>query len=110
MREFICKKKRTVPTPSNVAKAWTTSMNLSICSISFFNVVVSLYSRLVWRFLCNLINMHSSGFSRCSASMSSTVAFLKAYVQGARGLNCYPLFRPLYTFGLDACLYREKLK
>jgi hypothetical protein len=76
----------------------------------FFIVVVSLYSTLVWRFLCNLINMHSSGFSRCSISMSLTVAFLKAYVQGARGLNCYPLFRPLYAFSLDACLYREKLK
>jgi hypothetical protein len=32
------------------------------------------------------------------------------YVQGVRGLNCYPLFRPLYNFSLDACLYREKLK
>jgi hypothetical protein len=35
---------------------------------------------------------------------------LKGYYQGVGGPNCYPLYRSLYAFGLDACLYRSKLK
>jgi hypothetical protein len=34
----------------------------------------------------------------------------KEYVYGAGCLNHDPVFRPLYAFGSDACLYRVKLK
>jgi hypothetical protein len=38
-----------------------------------------------------------------------TSCAVKGYVQGAAGCNHYPLYRPLYALGLDACMYRGKL-
>jgi hypothetical protein len=38
-----------------------------------------------------------------------TSCVVKGYVQGAAGCNHYPLYRPLYALGLDACMYGGKL-
>jgi len=48
-------------------------------------------------------------FLETLADVLYPTAELKAYIQESGGLSHYPVSRPLYAFGLDACFYRDKL-
>jgi hypothetical protein len=62
---------------------------------------------LLWIVFSNLMDIFWLKVHSINVIVSGV---LKGYYQGVGGPNCYPLYRSLYAFGLDACLYRSKLK
>jgi hypothetical protein len=59
-------------------------------------------------FLCSLLLIGCCYVVRPDIFVTSRE--LKGHVQGLRDLNHYPLCRPLFAIGLDACFYMDKLK